>query len=263
MSVVLVAITDHLISNLQKRMKLHILGCGDAFGSGGRNQSGYLVEASDRLFLLDCGPTTLLAMKRAGFDPVQLDAIILSHLHGDHFGGIPFFFIEYLYQKPKDNPLTIAGPPGTEERVRELFGIMYGRGQSAGEIPPTRFDVLLPEQTQSVNGIEIFAFRVPHQTHDISLGLRVGYEKKQILFSGDSAWTDLFIDHARGVDLFLCECTFYSQQPGMHVNYLALQANLPRLDCKKLVLTHMGEQMLERRNELAAILAEDGMVIEI
>jgi len=56
-------------------MRLHILGCGDAFGSGGRNQSGYLVEASNRLFLLDCGPTTLLAMKRAGFDPQQLDVI--------------------------------------------------------------------------------------------------------------------------------------------------------------------------------------------
>ena len=77
-------------------MRMHILGCGDAFGSGGRNQSGYLVEANDRLFLLDCGPTTLLAMKRAGIDPGRLDAILVSHLHGDHFGGIPFFFIEYL-----------------------------------------------------------------------------------------------------------------------------------------------------------------------
>jgi ribonuclease BN (tRNA processing enzyme) len=244
-------------------MKLHILGCGDAFGSGGRNQTGYLVEASDRLFLLDCGPTTLLAMKRAGFDPGHLDAIILSHLHGDHFGGIPFFFVEYLYQKPKDNPLTIAGPPGTEERVRKLFGIMYGSGQSAKEIPPTRFEVLMPEQMQSVNGIDVFPFRVPHQTHDISLGLRVGYEGKQILFSGDSAWTDVFIVHARGVDLFLCECSFYREQPGMHVNYFTLQANLSRLGCKKLVLTHMGEEMLARRNELAAISAEDGMVIEI
>src|SRR5574341_2635989 len=101
-------------------MKLHILGCGDAFGSGGQNQSGYLFEAADRAFLLDCGPTSLLAMKRTGVEPRRLDAIILSHLHGDHFGGIPFFFIEYLYQKPKPVPLIIAGPPGTEEKVREL-----------------------------------------------------------------------------------------------------------------------------------------------
>jgi ribonuclease BN (tRNA processing enzyme) len=244
-------------------MKLHVLGCGDAFGSGGRNQSGYLVEASDRLFLLDCGPTTLLALKRAGFDPTELDAILLSHLHGDHFGGIPFFFIEYLYQKPRHNPLTIAGPAGTEERVRGLLALMYPSGQSPQEIPPTRFQVLTPERHCSVNGIDVFPFRVPHQTHDVSLGLRVGYEGKQILFSGDSAWTDVFVDQARGVDLFLCECSFYREQPGMHVNYHALQANLSRLDCKKLLLTHLGEEMLARRDELAATSAEDGVVIEI
>lgn len=242
-------------------MKLHVLGCGDAFGSGGRHQSGYLVETGDRLFLLDCGPTTLLAMKRAGIDARDLDAIILSHLHGDHFGGIPFFFIEYLYQKPRNNPLTIAGPPGTEQRVSELFAMMYGSGQRR-DLPPTRFQVLRPDQRESVQGVEVFPFRVPHQTDDISLGLKLNYQGKQILFSGDSAWTDLFIDYARGVDLFLCECSFYNHQSGMHVNYLALQANLSRLECKKLVLTHLGEEMLARKDELVETLAEDGMVIE-
>jgi len=244
-------------------MKLHILGCGDAFGSGGRNQSGYLVEAGDRLFLLDCGPTTLLAMKRGGFDPARLDAIILSHLHGDHFGGIAFFIIEYLYLKPRDYPLTVAGPPGTADRVRQLYGVMYGSGQVPAELSPLRFAVLEPLQWQNVAGVEVYSFRVPHQTQDVSLGLKVAYEGRQILFSGDSAWTDVFIEHARGVDLFLCECSYYDDRPGMHVNYRALAAKLPRLECKKLLLTHLGDDMLARRHQLAAAAAEDGMVIEI
>jgi ribonuclease BN (tRNA processing enzyme) len=245
-------------------MKLHILGCGDAFGSGGRNQSGYLVEASDRLFLLDCGPTTLLAMKRAGFDPRRLDAIFLSHLHGDHFGGVPFFIIDYLYVKSRDHPLIVAGPLGTEDRVRQLCGIMYGNGKNpAGFVPPLKFVVLNPEQSQSVAGVEIYPFRVPHQIQDVSLGLKVTYQGQQILFSGDSAWTDIFIEHARGVDLFLCECSFYAEQPGNHVNYLALKASLPRLECKQLLLTHMGEEMLARRRELGVAVAEDGMVVQI
>ena len=136
-------------------MRLHILGCGDAFGSGGRNQSGYLIEAADRLFLLDCGPTTLLAMKRAGFEPRRLDAIILSHLHGDHFGGIPFFLIEYLYHKPPHSPLTIAGPPGTEERVRQLFNLMYG---GAKETPFLRFQVLIPKNCRASRTSRFFHF---------------------------------------------------------------------------------------------------------
>jgi ribonuclease BN (tRNA processing enzyme) len=244
-------------------MRLHILGCGDAFGSGGRNQSGYLVETDDRLFLLDCGPTTLLAMKRAQFDPRRLDAILLSHLHGDHFGGIPFFFIEYLYLNPRDNPLTIAGPPDTEERVRQLFEVMYGSGKTLLELPPVQFLVLQSEQPQTVADIEVFPFRVPHQTNAFSLGLKVAYQGKQILFSGDSSWTDVFVQHASGVDLFLCECSFFNEQPGMHVNYRALEADLARLKCKKLVLTHLGEEMLGRRHEVSATVAEDGMVLEI
>lgn len=240
-------------------MKLHILGCGDAFGSGGRNQSGYLVEASDRLFLLDCGSTTLLAMKRAGFDPLRLDAVFISHLHGDHFAGIPFFFIEFLYQRRRSRPLNIAGPIGTKERILALFRLMYG----VKDLPPLEFHVLEPEVPIAVAGIEILPFRVPHQVNDISLALKAGCDGKQILFSGDSAWTERFIDEARGVDLFLCECSFYDQGAGNHVRFLAIQNNLQRLQCKRLVLTHLGEEMLARRSDLAAEFAEDGMVIEI
>lgn len=239
-------------------MKLHILGCGDAFGNGGRNQSGYLVEAADRLFLMDCGPTTLLAMKRAGFDPRQLDVVFLSHLHGDHFGGLPFLFISYLYEHPRDKPLHIAGPSGSEEKVIELYRLMYG-----GNVPPLRFHLLQPGETELILGIDVLPFRVPHQVQAISLGLKISYEGKQILFSGDSAWTDLFLSHARGADLFLCECSFYEQESANHLNYKTLREKLSRLECKKLVLTHLGEEMLHRRKELQAICAEDGMIIEL
>jgi ribonuclease BN (tRNA processing enzyme) len=244
-------------------MRLHILGCGDAFGSGGRQQSAYLVEASDRLFLLDCGPTALLAMKHAGFDPRLLDAIILSHLHGDHFGGVPFFYLDDLYRKPRHKPLIIAGPPGTEERIRELYRIMYGSGRTPADNSLHVFQVLRPDELQNVAAVAVFPFRVPHQTHDVSLGLKVEYQGKQILFSGDSAWTELFIDQARGVDLFLCECSFYSEEPGMHISYQALRANLPRLECRRVVVTHLGEEMLARKDELSVTVAEDGLVIEI
>jgi len=243
-------------------MKLHILGCGDAFGSGGRQQSSYLIDAADRLVLLDCGPTALLALKRAGFSPQSLDAILISHLHGDHFGGVPFFIIDYLYRQQRREPLLIAGPAGTESRVRQLFDLMYG-GTSAQSELPLEFQILHPEQPAQIAGFEVFPFRVPHQSQLISLGLKIGYRGKQLLFSGDSLWTECFIEYARGVDLFLCECSFYREQSGMHVNYQALQADFQRLQCRRLVLTHLGEEMLARRQELAVPIAEDGMILEL
>ena len=245
-------------------MKVHILGCGDAFGSGGRHQSGYLVQASDRLFLLDCGPTTLLAMKRAGIDPSRLDLVLLSHLHGDHCAGLPFFFIDYIYRNPCREPLQIAGPPGTERKITELFRLMYGAGKDLNDLlPPTRFYVLNPDEPLSVAGIQVLPFVVPHQSHEVSLGLSVSYEGKRILFSGDSAWTDLFIEQARGADLFLCECSSYGEPLGNHISFLKLRENLPRLECKKLLLTHLGEEMLARQKELPVTMAEDGMIIDL
>ena len=70
-------------------MRLTIIGCGDAFGSGGRGNTCFLVEAGDTRLALDFGATALVEMKRKGQGPNDLDAIVLTHLHGDHFGGVP------------------------------------------------------------------------------------------------------------------------------------------------------------------------------
>jgi ribonuclease BN (tRNA processing enzyme) len=244
-------------------LKLYVLGCGDAFASGGRRHSSYLLEAFDRLVLLDCGPTTLLALKRAGIEPRRLNAILISHLHGDHFGGLPFLFIDYLYRQARNEPLTIAGPPGTESKVRELMEVMYDGAGAALERLPLEFRVLQPDRLTLIAGMEVFPIRVPHQSRLISLALKVSYQGKQVLFSGDSLWTESLVDHAHGVDLFLCECSFYHPQPGMHVNYEVLQADLKRLQCRRLILTHLGEEMLACRDQLAIQVADDGMEIEI
>ena len=244
-------------------MKLRILGCGDAFGNGGRNQSGYLIEATDRLFLLDCGATSLLAMKKLAIDSGQLDAIFLSHLHGDHFAGLPFFFIEYLYEKTREKPLHVAGPVGTEEKARGVFDLMYGKGNQPGDLPTTSFHILEPRRTSTIQGIEVSPFRVPHQVNEISLALKVSYNGKHILFSGDSAWTDEFLENARGVDVFICECTYYDRKTSNHMSYLQLREQLPKLSCHRIILTHMGSDMLAHSADVSYEMAEDGMIVDI
>jgi ribonuclease BN (tRNA processing enzyme) len=68
-------------------MKLTIVGCGDAFGSGGRMNTCFWLETAKATLVVDFGASSLVALKKAGLDPNAIDGIVLSHLHGDHSAG--------------------------------------------------------------------------------------------------------------------------------------------------------------------------------
>jgi ribonuclease BN (tRNA processing enzyme) len=101
------------------------LGSGDAFGSGGRDQTCIYAEAGTVRFLLDCGASSLSAMKRWGIDPASIDVILITHLHGDHFGGLPFVLLEAQLVSKRTRPLLLAGPPGLETRVRAAMEVFF------------------------------------------------------------------------------------------------------------------------------------------
>jgi ribonuclease BN (tRNA processing enzyme) len=244
-------------------MRITVLGAGDAFSSGGRRQSSYLVESGGRGFLLDCGTTTLLGLKILGVTAERVDFVAISHLHGDHFGGLPFLFLEYLYEKPRARPLMIAGPPGTEERVWTLHRAMY-RELAERPIPfPLQFHELTPGQAETLGGVELFPFRVPHQEKDVSLGYRVKVGGKALLYSGDCGWNEDLVRYSQGTDLFICECCYFHTQTSFHVSYPQIAAQRGRLGCKRLLLSHIGREVLERINEVAIECAHDGLVVEV
>lgn len=244
-------------------LRVTFLGAGDAFSAGGRCMASYLVEAPDTSFLLDCGATTLLALKRIGRNADAIDAVILSHLHGDHFAGIPFLFLEYLYNRPRTRPLIIAGPPGTEERVHEVYRAMY-RELSTRPMP---FEVvyreMLPENAEELPGCRVYPFRVPHQENEISLGLRVVAGERTVLYSGDSGWTEQLVQHSRGANLFICECCYFETRVDFHLDYPRIAENRARFACDRMVLTHIGQEVLERLDEVKEEVARDGLVVEI
>lgn len=88
-------------------VRIRFLGSGDAFGSGGRLQTCIHVEGGGTQFLVDCGASSLIAMKRVGVDPTSIDVALITHLHGDHFGGLPFLILDAQFSR-RSRPLTIA-----------------------------------------------------------------------------------------------------------------------------------------------------------
>lgn len=244
-------------------MRVTVLGAGDAFCNGGRRQSGYLVESDDTTFLLDCGTTTLLALKTLGLNADHIDFVAVSHLHGDHFGGLPFLFLEYLYERPRTRPLLIAGPPGTRDRVWALHRAMYRELSERPMCFPLEFCEMPPGQRQMLYGVELFPFHVPHQEKDISLGYRLAVGGKSLLYSGDCGWNEDLVQYSQGTDLFICECCYFHSQTTFHISYPQLAVESSRLGCKQLLLSHLGREVLERIDEVTLACAHDGLVVEV
>ena len=244
-------------------MRVTVLGAGDAFSSGGQRQSGYLVETDSATFLLDCGATTLLALKTLRIPAERIDFVAISHMHGDHFGGLPFLFLEYLYEQPRSRPLHIAGPPGIHERVLALHRVMYGELSARNPSFDLEFHELPPGRPARVCGVELLPFRVPHQVDEISLGYRLTVDGKALLYSGDCGWNEALVRHAQGTDLFICECCYFETRTSYHISYPQLAEHAPRLGCKRLLLSHLGREVLERLPQLSLECATDGLVLEV
>jgi ribonuclease BN (tRNA processing enzyme) len=244
-------------------VRITFLGTGSAFSDGGRCHAAYLIQSSTGTLLLDCGPTVLASLKRLHLPTSWIDRILISHFHGDHFAGLPFLFLEYVYVEPRTKPLVIAGPPGGEESVRRIFETMYPDASSEPLPYPVEYIETLPNRKLLLGDVEIIPFSVPHQNHPISLGFELLVEGRKIVYTGDSGWTEDFVSRTQGADLFICECTFFETRLDTHIDYPRIAENLTRLNAKRIILTHLGEEVQSRRQEIDLELASDGLSIQI
>jgi ribonuclease BN (tRNA processing enzyme) len=244
-------------------LDLRVIGCGDAFGSGGRAHAAFLLEADAGRVLLDCGASTLPALRRWGVRPASIDAVIVSHFHGDHFGGVPFLILDRRYREPAGRPLLIAGPERVEARIATLARALYGGGAASPAAGIAAFLELQPERRVPVGPAQVEAFRVPHQPDEFCLGFRVEMGGKSVVYSGDTEWFDGLASRSEGADLLLLECTHAVAGGGHHVGLDQIVANRERLGCRRLLLTHLGDEARIRCPAAGLACAEDGMRVSL
>lgn len=244
-------------------MNVRFLGSGDAFGDGGRFQTCIQLQSDGVNVLLDCGASSLIAMRRFGVHPADIQAILLTHLHGDHFGGIPFFILDAQFFSPRSSPLVIAGPAGVESRVKEAMEALFPGSGSTRQKFEVRFIEYQDRVPVEVAGATVTPFEVVHASGASPYALRIEAGGHTVAYSGDTEWSDSLIDAADDANLFICEAYFFEKQVRFHLDYRTLEANRDRLNCERLVLTHMNHDMLSHTGEVDAECAEDGMEITL
>jgi ribonuclease BN (tRNA processing enzyme) len=247
------------------RLAVTFAGSGDAFGSGGRYQACVHLRAPDSpAVLLECGATSLSALKACGIDPRSIGTVFVSHLHGDHFGGLPFLVLDGQFSG-RTSPLTVAGPPGTADRLRQALETSFPGSSGVRR----RFGVdvveLAPGSTAAVNGVAVTTWEVDHPSGAPPLALRLGIGGTEIAYTGDTAWTDALAAVADGADLLIAEAYYYDKAVPYHLRYIDLVAHRADLNSGRIVLTHMSGDMLARAaaGRLAFETAHDGLTIRL
>jgi ribonuclease BN (tRNA processing enzyme) len=241
-------------------MELRVLGCGDAFGSGGRLNTCFHVEASTTRFLIDCGASALIAMRRFGVDPNGIETVFLTHLHGDHFGGLPFLILDAQLVSRRSTPLTIAGPPGLRERLPALMEAMFPGSPKVERKFALHLTEIEPETPTEINSVEVQAFPVKHPAGSPSFALRLTLQDKVICYTGDTEWVDALIPAAHGADLLIAEAYTAERPVRYHLDWATLDRHLPKIAAKSVLLTHMSPDMLGHSLK-GAEKAADGQVV--
>lgn len=240
-------------------VEAHFVGSGDAFGSGGRLQTCIALRTSEDLFLVDCGASSLIGMRQQAIEPRDVSKILITHLHGDHFGGLPFFLLDAELVSKRSNPLTITGPPGLEERLTRTMEALFPGSSQVDPSFELRFVELRPRDPTAIDQVRVTAFPAAHSSGAPSYSLRIEVGGKVFVYSGDTQWTDNLIEASADADLFVCECYVFDEPVPFHNDYRTVQQNLARLTCKRVVLTHMSDAMLSRLQDVEVPTAEDGL----
>jgi ribonuclease BN (tRNA processing enzyme) len=245
-----------------RALTVQFVGSGDAFGDGGRFQSCVLVDAGSYRLLLDCGATSLTAMKRQAVEPGSIDAVVISHYHADHYGGLPLMRLDGQFSH-RDRPLTIVGPSDVRRRALAAMETAFPGSSSVKQRFRLTFHPLRIGDDLDIEGITVHAYRAIHTPGSEAVMPRVTVGGRTIAYTGDTQWTDALPDLAAGADLLICECYSWQKRIPYHLDHGTLAAHRGDLNPKRVVLTHLGPDMLAHQPDTDDDVAHDGLRIVV
>ena len=177
---------------------VRFVGSGDSFGSGGRFQTCILVDAGGMRFTMDFGASSLVALRQQGIDPNSIDAILLTHLHGDHCGGVPFLLMDAMLGARRKRPLVVAGPRDLRYRMFLIAEALF----PGMHVMKPKFELDWIELEHGVptpvGDILVTARPVKHTWQTNPTALRAEIGGKVVCYTGDGEFGEQMALAARG-----------------------------------------------------------------
>lgn len=253
-------------------MKVVFLGVGEAFDEKLPNTSVWIrteAQGNPRSILLDCGFTVPALYWLQTSDPEDLDAIWISHFHGDHFFGMPALLLR-LWEMKRTRPLIIAGQDGIEEVIRGAVQLAYPNFLKKLAYP-LDFVSVRPGEARVIAGLE-WGFAINgHGQQD--LAVRIADGERSVFYSGDGEPTPDTLSLARGCDLVIHEAFRLKEASGGHGTVSRCIDFAREAGVRALALVHVQREerrdryqeilrTLEQADDLHALLPEPGDMLE-
>ena len=223
-------------------MRITVLGKSPSWPDAGGACSGYLVEDGDTCLLLDCG-SGVFAQLRAVRDYLGVDAVVISHMHADHFFDIVPFACALTYG-PRSHPTVpeLLLPPGGREALVALARAGSQDGAIGDAFRIREYD---PQAGETVGGLRLRFQAVPHfiPTHAVEISAGGG---ARFTFGADHGPSDELVEFARETDLLMLEATLAeaarTDRPG-HLTAAQAGEHAADAGARRLVLTHISDEL--------------------
>jgi ribonuclease BN (tRNA processing enzyme) len=239
-------------------VRIRFIGVGEAFDEDLPNTSIWVRAGDERdesSILLDCGFTAPASFWKSCRDADDLDAIWISHFHGDHFFGLPALLSRFWEMK-RTKPLLVLGQRGIDQIVPQTLELAYSSivDRFTYDI---RFLTVEPEDIVEAAGVTWRSAVNAHPQRDLAVRIEKG--GKSLFYSGDGLSTDETLSLAHCADLVIHEAfRLDTDMPG-HGNIRSCIEFARKANARALALVHIERhERRERREDILRVSAEVG-----
>lgn len=222
-------------------MEVSFLGSANAFASEGRYWSSFIVDGK---YQFDCPPTLLPQLKKLGVSLPDIEVIFITHFHGDHFVGLPFLLLEYIYITPRTRDLYIVGPPGCERMLEDFAGRVYPNIMKPAGYERIYIDAK-PGEEQQAGDLKFTALPMNHVKKDglKAFGYRVQIGDKVLSYTGDTMFCEEVVELGDGADVYVVDCTYTEGCGPEHMGMDDIKVVRERVSSgTTIILTHLDSR---------------------